>query len=364
MTDWEIRQGDALVVLGGMPSESVQCCITSPPYWGLRSYGTEPQVWGGEAVCEHVWGDLLPGAARGGSGTPNGRNGMGEGYARGDPKGAFCCHCAAWRGELGSEPTIDLYVEHIVAVFREVKRVLRDDGTVWLNIGDSYCSTAPGTKNAPSSKGSKSNPEVWANHRPETPDGLKPKDLVLIPFRLALALQDDGWYVRSDIAWCKKAPMPESVTDRPTSAWEHIFQLSKSERYYYCAEAVKQASVSDHPSGNGYARPEGLSRGGRGQDKQWQMTEKSNLCNYWVLGPEPTKFAHFATFPSEIPRRAILAGSREGDLILDPFVGSGTTIVTAMQAGRRSIGIELNPEYIEIAKKRIADAGIPERLLL
>ena len=271
----------------------------------------------------------------------------------------YGCEC-----QIGLESTIAEYIANLVAVFSEVRRVLRDDGTFWCNIGDSYVG-GQSAGSALAFKGKQgSNHGAMLIGRPKINDGIKAKNLCLIPFRLALALQDDGWYVRSDIAWCKKAPMPESVTDRPTSAWEHIFLLSKNHSYYYDATAVKQPSMSDHPSGNGYARAESLSRGGRGSDQGWAVTEKSNLRNYWVLGPEPFAGAHFATFPSEIPRRAILAGSREGDLILDPFVGSGTTIVTAMQAGRRSIGIEINPEYIEIAKRRIADAGIPERLLL
>ena len=261
--------------------------------------------------------------------------------------------------------------------------MLRDDGTLWCNVGDSYAGSGKGPTGWNGDATVRQGSRIGSNHGEwghtsgvKPPVGLKPKDLCLIPFRLALALQSDGWYVRSDIAWCKKAPMPESVTDRPTSAWEHIFLLSKSERYYYDADSVRQPSVSPEQDQHNqrYAKVYSVADANAVNRQPGNVNSLgvhsrpgpggANLRNYWALGPEPFGGAHFATFPSEIPRRAIAAGSREGDLILDPFVGSGTTIIAAMKAGRRSIGIELNPEYIEIAKKRIANAGIPERLLL
>ena len=374
---YRILTGDVTDQLSTLPTRSVHCCVTSPPYWGLRDYGVE--------------------------------------------------------GQLGLEKTPQEYVEKTVEVFAEVWRVLRDDGTVWLNIGDSYNGSGGvgGDGKQHTNQGSVErldNRAGWA--------GLKPKDLVLIPERLALALQDAGWYVRSRIAWCKKSSMPESVRDRPTSAWEHIWLLSKQAKYYYDAEAVRQTDLgTDHSHRNVL---DGPSLNAPGQSHQSGIRSVAgrngagaNLRNYWLLGPEPYPDAHFATFPSEIPRRAILAGTsakgccpecgapwvREVDSIpatskecpktqaahearggtgiatgtvgksgsgridgyrrttgwspscdhdanpipctvLDPFLGSGTTSLVAEQLGRDSIGIELNPEYAAMAEKRI-QAGLP-----
>ncbi len=309
-----ILVGHVLERLRGLPAESVHCVVTSPPYYGLRDYGIEPQVWGAGAgldCVEHEWGDSVAGVKRSG-GTASSTLGLASGghdlsdeartrsIERSFHEGSssvFCLRCGAWRGSLGLEPALALYLDHMVEVFREVRRVMRKDATCWLNIGDSYAG----------------------------------KQLQMIPARLAIRLQDDGWWVRSDIAWCKRAPMPESCTDRPTSAWEHVFLLTKSARYYYDAEAVKE------DAGGG----------------------KRNQRNVWLLGPEPFPEAHFATYPTEIPRRAILAGSKSGGTILDPFLGAGTTALVADRLGRDCIGIELNPEYAAMARRRIgADAPL------
>jgi len=271
-----LHQGDVLEVLGQMPEQSVQCCVTSPPYYGLRDYGMD--------------------------------------------------------GQIGLESTPELFVERMAEVFRKVRRVLRDDGTLWLNLGDSY-------------------------------NGCKPKDLMMMPARVALALQADGWWIRSDIAWCKKTPMPESVTDRPTSAWEHIFLLSKSKSYYYDSEAVKVTKEQD---------PKNAGVDGTANDTPWNNNPNghmgtsstgANMRNFWVLGPEQFPDAHFATFPTEIPRRAIKAGTRVGDTVLDPFMGSGTTAQVAQNLNRRWVGIELNPEYCDIAVKRIQNRAAQRMLV-
>ena len=279
---YEIIQGDVVEALQGLRPEGVQCCVTSPPYWGLRDYGTE--------------------------------------------------------GQIGLESTPQEYVEKMVEVFGEVRRVLRDDGTLWLNIGDSY------------SQGGYD-------------FGMKPKDLCLIPYRLILALQDDGWWVRSQIVWAKKSAMPESVRDRPTSAWEPIFLLTKSQKYYYDAEAVRQG-LDGNPDIRSRASTfaQQSQTGNHGQGAETISTVGANLRNVWHLGPEPFPDAHFATFPTEIPRRAIMAGSKKGDTVLDPFLGSGTTCVVANQLERDSIGIELSPEYAEMAEKRIqGDLSVTRR---
>ena len=269
-----ILVGDVIEKLETLEPQSVQTCVTSPPYWGLRDYGVE--------------------------------------------------------GQLGLEKTPQEFVANMVEVFRGVRRVLRDDGTCWLNIGDSYAQSEIRNRNGNTKYLDRPDFAAGTNQSGRKLNhGLKPKDLCLIPERLAIALQDDGWWIRSRIAWCKKSSMPESVTDRPTSAWEHIWLLTKSARYYYDAEAVKTS--------NG-----------------------ANLRNYWVLGPEPYPEAHFATFPSEIPRRCIKAGSRPRDTVLDPIHGSGTTAAVAQELDRAWAGVELNPEYAALAEKRIAKVGAPQ----
>ena len=291
-------QGDSLEVLRKLPAESVHCCVTSPPYWGLRDYGAE--------------------------------------------------------GQIGLEETPEQFLNRLVNVFTEVKRVLKPDGTLWLNIGDGYTSGNRGYR-APDKK----NPARAMSIRPDTPDGLKPKDLIGIPWMVAFALRADGWYLRSDIIWAKPNPMPESVTDRPTKAHEYIFLLSKSERYFYDAEAVKEQSVSDHPSGNGFKRDVRLSyrdkNGARGNENQWQVAPSRNRRTVWTIATQPYPGAHFATFPQALVEPCILAGCPEGGTVIDPFGGSGTVSLVAKRLGRGSIYIDLNPEYLQMALKRMGN---------
>jgi DNA modification methylase len=355
-----------------------------------------------------------------------------EGYRR------VCQRCGAVRTDqqIGLEETPDVYVDRLVKVFREVWRVLRNDGTVWLNLGDSYAAGGLGhgsgkqTTNYGSCNGS------HIEKPRKAPNGLKPKYLIGIPWRVAFALQADGWYLRSDIIWCKKSPMPESVTDRPTNATEHIFLLAKSEKYYYDREAVRVPRAT-HENRTGWKRSYSFARKVNecpppGQPNQHREDRADiaynngrNLWNYWLLGPEPLKLKHYAAFPTKIPEIAILAGSspkacpkcgapwkrvieptdeyrkhlgkgyhdhshdstqgnsqsksmpnvketyitvgwsptcscpgNDGSgkcIILDPFSGSGTTVMVALRHGRRGIGLELNPEYVEMSKKRIID---------
>jgi DNA modification methylase len=330
-----IYQGDCLDILPTLSAKSVQCCVTSPPYYGLRDYG-----------------------------------------------------CA---GQIGLESTPEAYVEKLVAVFREVHRVLTDDGTLWLNLGDSYCATTKGSgghsEKQDSNKGSRFNNRKW-----HIPTGLKPKDLVGIPWRVAFALQADGWYLRQDIIWAKPNPMPESVTDRCTKSHEYIFLLTKSARYYYDADAIKEPCVyaeqfeerCERAKDNHKAMPTAMKNGIRPRKKtpqtfggakarnneilegdprfrngseQWgrvyETTGTRNKRSVWPVTTQPYKEAHFATFPEEIPRTCILAGSKKGDTILDPFSGAGTTGVVAEKLNRKYIGIELNPQYTKLSEDRI-----------
>ena len=298
-----IYVGDNLATLRTIPDKSVQCCVTSPPYWGLRNYGVD--------------------------------------------------------GQIGLEPTIEKFMERLVDVFREVRRVLREDGVCWVNMGDAYNAagrnghgTRIGYKQS-SNRASASNAD---DCRPSVPE-LKPKDLIGQPWRLAFALQSDGWWLRQDIIWHKPNPMPESVRDRCTKAHEYVFMLTKSERYFWDAEAMKEAAVSDHASGNGFAgRQGGASHmpmtGGRGTYEEWLPGGKRNRRSVWTIATEPYSEAHFATFPTELPRRCILASTRPGDTVLDPFGGSGTTGMVALELGRNAILCELNPEYADLARQR------------
>ncbi len=369
-----------------MPAGSVQTCVTSPPYWGLRDYGIPPTIW------------------------PDG-----------------------WIGALGLEPSIDLYVAHVVEVFRAVRRVLKSDGTLWLNIGDSYCSGDRGHYDQVcDNKGQRGR----VNIRPPMPAGLKPKDLCMIPARVALALQADGWYLRSEIVWHKTNPMPESIKDRPTKSHEMLYLLSKSATYFYDADAIKEPTTgsahdrsrkersADGPKtlptgerngmrppgvnpkalkwpnawsaeegrhdgiGNGRFRPSGNKErkiagpaNGRldthmGSGTPWppavrpkqnesfsaaviRTVERRNKRTVWTIATKPFKGAHFATFPPKLIEPCILAGSRKGDVVLDPFNGAGTTGMVAMEHGRRYLGIELNPDYVKMSEERMGLLSSP-----
>jgi DNA modification methylase len=403
-----IYHGDARAVLSGLPAGSVNCCVTSPPYWGLRDYGTDGLVWGGDPEHGHVFGETIRGSNRGGSGGA-GKNGRGEGYARDVERGQVC-ECGAWFGSLGLEPGPEMFVVHLVSIFREVWRVLRDDGTLWLNIGDSYA-TGAGSARSPGGRNfGKRNEAVNAgNFPPSQPNrmpipGLKPKDLVGIPWMLAFALRADGWWLRSEIIWHKPNPMPESVTDRPTKAHEQIFLLAKSEAYFYDADAIKEpASPDTHeryargrsdahkyadggPGGQTIAKsfdhmrpPAGWHQGTRAdgsapRDRRERklaepdsgiknnssfdramglMPEFRNKRSVWTVPTQGFPEAHFATFPEALIRPCVLAGCPDGGLVLDPFTGSATTALVAKENGRRFVGAELKESYLAIARRRL-----------
>jgi len=264
-------------------------------------------------------------------------------------------------GQLGLEPTTGEYVEKMVAVFREVRRALRDDGTLWLVLGDSYAGggRACDTDKQRSNKGTINMPPGIV------PPGLKPKDLVGIPWRVAFALQADGWWLRSDIIWHKPNPMPESVIDRPTKAHEYVFLLTKSARYYFDQEAVREPHtttgearrlIGGEESNARYseAKPDGISTGTR----MGQHPNGRNIRTVWTIATQPFPEAHFATFPEKLVENCLLAGSAEGDTVLDPFMGSGTVVLVAVKHRRNYIGIELNPEYVEMANRRLEEVQV------
>jgi DNA modification methylase len=326
-----ILKGDCRDVLRSIPDESVHCVVTSPPYFGLRDYGVD--------------------------------------------------------GQVGLEPTPDAFVAELVGVFSEVRRVLRNDGTVWLNLGDSYASATSGTGARGGSYAAGRTQWQGDTSKRAIPDGFKAKDLIGIPWRVAFALQADGWYLRQDIIWSKPNPMPESVRDRCTKAHEYIFMLSKSARYYYDADAVAEASSTEdirrpfapgqvdyrgngHDRGGGQPRKtdkqRGHSRRHAGFNDRWDAMERAEQCSgtrnkrsVWVVATQGYSEAHFATFPPALIEPCIKAGCPEGGTVLDPFGGAGTTGLVADRLGRDAILIELNPEYADMAERRIkSDAGM------
>lgn len=317
-----------------MPAESVHTVCTSPPYWGLRDYKLEPQVWGGDAGCEHNFANedlrVEVGAgnwtqAENGPGLASGRQ---QTRFRGDTVAArestewaivqrgFCRKCAAWRGSLGLEPTPDLYVQHLVEIFREVRRVLRRDGTVWCNLGDSYAASPKGNLNGQDKSGltstrTQENSPVGVS---KITAGLKPKDLLGMPWRLAFALQADGWWLRSDIIWSKPNPMPESVTDRPTKAHEFLFLLSKAANYYYDTDAIRDPALNVEWPGIGPKHGESgerLTNRDRAYAEGMEARAGRNKRTVWEIPTEPYPEAHFATYPQKLVEPCILAGSSE-----------------------------------------------------
>lgn len=335
--------GDNRETLKTLEAGSAQTCVTSPPYWGLRDYGTATWV-GGDPDCTHRR------ESKKSDSTTTGHKNFTEMLGVGDAiYKDVCPRCGAKREDqqIGLEQTPDDYVEQLCQVFDEVWRVLADDGTLWLNLGDSYAGT--GGVSARDRSQSGESPSAIGG-------GIKQKDLVGIPWRVAFALQDRGWYLRSEIIWHKPNPMPESVTDRPTKSHEHIFLLAKSPKYYYDHEAIKEPVTQDwgtrdrtngkhHNEGTGLQPHSGL-------DKSYENRNKRDV---WTVPTRPFTGAHFAVYPQALITPCVLAGSRPGDTVLDPFSGSGTTGIVAMLNGRNYIGTELNPEYAGLSEKRLND---------
>jgi DNA modification methylase len=452
MNQLSILTGDCRDILPTLEAGSVQCCVTSPPYWGLRDYGISSSLWDVDAECEHEWGDTISVNATNHTDKrrwQHTRNGRDEeqpiekrvAWLRTEvPQGKFCQKCNGWAGSLGLEPDPQLYIDHMVAVFREVWRVLRNDGTLWLNMGDCYAAngiSGLSIKGASSTLEGGENSSHY-NGRKTVPPGLKSKDLCMMPARLAMALQADGWYLRSEIVWHKPNPMPESVTDRPTKAHEMIYLLAKNGGnpliwrtrdtgewsynpdlsevikigkgraktsagwdisdsahdgiygnysdgktrwreaeedeilrwkgfdYFYDAEAIREPAqdrVQPIPELK-TIRPNDTAwhdnRYAPGASGYGHNPNGRNKRSVWTIPTQPYAEAHFATFPEEIPKLCILAGSKPGDTILDPFFGSGTVGKVALELARAVIGIELNPQYVELARGRChTTPGLP-----
>jgi len=323
---WSVIQGDALETLRTMPDEHVQCCVTSPPYYGLRDYAAD--------------------------------------------------------GQIGLEPSMDEYLAKLVDVFSEVRRVLKRDGVLWLNMGDSYAGSW-GDKGRQGDGAMQGRSVIAARQIcvaakkkyrtgsiPANGWGLKPKDLIGMPWRVAFALQQSGWWIRSDIVWHKSNPMPESVTDRPTKSHEYIFFLSKSRRYYYDADSIREPlRPKTYTTFGTRPRATGNDALGGVKSDNWGLTISvrkprlrsdggiagANKRTVWTVATQPSRRHHYASFPEQLVEPCVLAGSRHGDLVLDPFCGSGTTGVVALRHGRHFVGIEINPNYCKMSSERIRD---------
>lgn len=379
-----IIQGDALSSLRRLPDESVQTCVTSPPYWGLRDYGLEPIVWDETVECDHEWGSTQrtawANAVKGPASFTTGKNQTD--YANTlKYHGSWCQACGAWRGSLGLEPTPEMYASHIVQIFNELRRSLKTGGTLWLNLGDSYATGAGSGRSMGGDCFGKQNPVIDSAAYPKNQPnrmpipGLKAKDLIGVPWRVAFGLQSAGWYLRSDIIWSKPNPMPESVTDRPTKSHEYIFLFSKSERYHYDHEAIKEPNSSNEQLEHNlrYAKPYEAfdSRGGPngtgvpGNENNRGIHSRPgsggrNRRSVWTVSTLPFPDAHFATFPPDLINPCILAGAPLGGVVIDPFAGSGTTGKVAIELGRKAILIEPKAEYVEMIKRRCQTTiGLP-----
>ena len=347
--NYKILQGNCIDSLKTLEDESVNCCVTSPPYWGLRDYGTAEWI-GGDPKCSHKRDSKHSDSCS--TGQKNLEGAIGDGIYKTE-----CPKCGATRkdSQLGLEETPEEYVANMVKVFSEVKRVLTKDGTLWLNLGDSYAGSGKGPAGNLKDNGERHLEYVT---KPFTDDLLKPKDLVGIPWRVAFALQADGWYLRQDIIWHKPNPMPESVTDRCTKAHEYIFLLSKSSKYYYDHEAVKEKAKTEPQSRNknregynaDYPKGDRFSEG----DRVFGADGLANKRSVWTVNTRPYPEAHFATYPKKLIRPCIKAGCPQGGVVLDPFGGSGTTAEVANELQRDAILCELNPKYCELIEKRLS----------
>jgi site-specific DNA-methyltransferase (adenine-specific) len=405
-----IVQGDCLEVMRQMPDKWVNCIITSPPYWGLRDYGIEPLIWDGDPECEHSFDSKR-------TPRPNGSGGKTDfiknTHARKDKDNIseyvdyndsatysqVCLKCNAWRGSLGLEPTMDMYINHLCSIFDEAKRVLRDDGTLWVNLGDTYASD--GSQETRFWHGSNQ-----GKHQLGNGDGLLSKEysgrcrtnevpsksLCMIPFRYAIEMVNRGWILRNDIIWHKPNCMPSSAKDRFTVDFEHVFFFSKSKRYYFeqqfeplaegtiprlargVSESNKWVNGADGQTKHTMSQPRenkgkqyGTNYGGdwkcnRGHSGYFRLDGKPlfdiekgrNKRSVWNISTKGFPEAHFATFPETLVEPMIKAGCPEGGIVYDPFMGAGTVAVVAKRLNRHYVGVELKADYIEMANRRIA----------
>jgi DNA modification methylase len=356
----KIEFGDCRETMRRWASEGIkaQTCVTSPPYYGLRDYGTAK--WeGGNLDCDHTGAKVNPLKVGGFTGERLRKEGGSENEKYLSYK-KLCPDCNAVRvdSQIGIEETSEEYIAAMVEVFSCVRDVLADDGTLWLNIGDSYAGNNSQASN--NGRAGYGNPRERVVNR--TGEGLKTKDLIGIPWMLAFALRADGWYLRQDIIWHKPNPMPESVQDRCTKAHEYIFLLSKSPKYYYDINSIKEEMIGKpHAPKNKANKNDGHLRNDVGterMEKVWGESGMANKRSVWTVTTKPYEGAHFAVFPTELIEPCILAGAAPGQVVLDPFMGSGTTAQVAQTLGRKYLGCELNPDYKALQDKRLAQQSL------
>jgi len=375
---YEIIQGNALDELRKLPAGHAYTCVTSPPYWALRDYGIEPSIWEtsiSDPNCEHEWEMFeVKSGQRGGTNNP--LFGAFNGDTHISSVNYGFCPCGAWLGTLGLEPTLELFIEHICQIFDEVWRVLKDDGTLWLNLGDCY--NGSGGAGGDYSKGGirEGQPKYPGRLNPD----LAPKNLLGVPWRIALALQERGWILRSDIIWHKPNPMPAGVTDRPIMAHEYIFLFAKQQKYYYDADSIrvkaKHPVIGKQPPKKTESKEEvtldGMSMTRAGEITMGAGSRPRGLNDYisthgrhshpkgrhphsvWKVATKPYKGAHFATFPPDLITPCVKAGCPEGGIVLDPFSGTATTGQVALENGRNYCGIEIGDDYIKMAEDRLS----------
>lgn len=331
----KIHCGDALTFLKTLPDNSIHTIITSPPYWGLRDYNTSPQIWNETENCVHKW----------------------------NKKTGYCKSCSAWRGELGNEPDYDLFVKNLCSVFDETKRILKDTGSLWVNIGDTYSGSMQGYGVKRDSKTGFQKAPVNAKYFSSSNDKppmsnckIPKKSLCLIPFRFAIEMVNIGWILRNTIIWHKPNKMPESVKDRFTNDFEYLFFFTKSEKYYY-----KQQLEPFRSNEYDQARMKQGRKSYKGKYEKMRQNSSfvagnkkgRNIRTVWSINTKPLKENHYAAFPEELITTPILATCPKNGIVLDPFLGSGTTAIAAVKNNKKYIGIELNPEYLKIAEKRL-----------
>lgn len=346
-----ILQGDSLEVLKTLPDESIDMVITSPPYWALRDYGTNDIVWDADKNCNHSWVKNIK-KPSGGKGSKNANVGANKNDSANmrdhDVISNFCSNCTAWKGSFGLEPTFDLYIKHLCDIFDEVKRVLKKEGTCWVNIGDTYAGSGRG-------------PEGGISKETQA------KSLIQIPSRFAIEMTNRGWILRNEIIWHKPNAMPSSVKDRFTVDFEKIFFFTKNKKYFFEQQKEPHAESSLKARGSklNQTTNKGASKsavnvqlGDEARGKRFIPEGGRNKRTVWKIPTKSFKEAHFAVYPPKLIETPIKAGCPEGGIVLDIFMGSGTTGVVARQLGRNYLGIELNEEYIKIAEQRLSQGQL------
>lgn len=388
----KIFQGDALTKLKELPEKSINMCMTSPPYWALRDYGDSVNsIWEGLEDCEHDF-EIGERYIHRGSAPNTVHGAINAGGLKVDwkTKDGFCNRCGAWKGQLGLEPTFDLYIKHLCDIFDEVKRVLRDDGTCWVNMGDTYASSPSGLTNEKAEEGStrkgsdglykrlhkRHSNDMTSNVTPKPKEygNVQNKSLVMIPFRFAIEMVNRGWILRNTIIWHKPNCMPSSVKDRFTVDFEYIFFFSKKKKYYFetqyephLTNSIKRMDAGFNQNQDfNYKKRIDKNRGFKTKPNKGQLQplqkhgqdvsynpQGRNKRAVWKISPRPFKETHFAVYPEELCETPIKAGCPKDGIVLDPFFGAGTTGLVALKQNKKFVGIELNKEYIKIAKKRL-----------